>query len=121
MFYHYMPLVLAWVLSCLVFSAGFQSKCIAEDVGFTTQSPLAQFNHSGINYSLRFNGLRLIATAQTLDSTDDVDALPSYMFINVPSRIVEVPFAGIPHNKGKQSYNYPRPRGPPHFLDFHNA
>ena len=54
-----MPLFMAWVLSCLILSASFQSGQINNEVEVSQQSPLAQFNYAGKSYSLRFTGTKL--------------------------------------------------------------
>jgi len=54
-----MPLFMAWVLSCLILSASFQSGQINSEVEVSQQSPLAQFNYAGKSYSLRFTGTKL--------------------------------------------------------------
>ena len=50
---------MAWVLSCLILSASFQSGQINNEVEVSQQSPLAQFNYAGKSYSLRFTGTKL--------------------------------------------------------------
>jgi hypothetical protein len=66
----YTSLVWAWVLSCLVFAAGFDSVNTLGDVSVNKQSPLAHFSHEAGSYSLRFHGLRLFANGNDHGSDD---------------------------------------------------
>ncbi|BFT29300.1 hypothetical protein D210916BOD24_04760 [Alteromonas sp. D210916BOD_24] len=67
----YTPLMLVWALLCLVVTASFQYERVSAQAELTKQSPLAQFNHVGSHYSLRFNG------AQLDDDGDDLAGLVS--------------------------------------------
>ena len=71
-FSSYMPLFLAWVLSCLILSASFQTGQINEDIEVSQQSPLAQFNYAGKSYSLRFTGTKLENSDEQSDGPEAV-------------------------------------------------
>lgn len=66
----YASLLWAWVLSCLVFTAGFDRVNTHGDVSVNKQSPLAHFSHEAGSYSLRFHGLRLFANENEHGSDD---------------------------------------------------
>lgn len=66
----YTSLLWAWVLSCFVFAAGFDSVNTLGDVSVNKQSPLAHFSHEAGSYSLRFHGLRLFANGNDHGSDD---------------------------------------------------
>jgi len=53
------PFLVAWVLSYLIVSTGFQTSDVASNAEVTSQSPLAKFVHSTQSYSLRFSTTKL--------------------------------------------------------------
>jgi len=63
-----------WVLLCLVFNASFQTGQVANQAGFTEDSPYAQFSYFGNQYTLRLNNTRFNSN----DGDDDSKvALPN--------------------------------------------
>jgi len=65
------PFLVAWVLSYLVVSTGFQTFGVASNAEVTSQSPFAKFVHSTQSYSLRFSFSKL--SDGKGDKHDDVD------------------------------------------------
>ena len=108
-----MPLFLAWVLSCLILSASFQHSQISDNESVTKQSPLAQFNHSGSNYSLRFNGIKLNAKDNVLEDNDS----PLGLLSSLIPKIIVVTSNALPawlHQVSGLEPRYRlRPRAPP--------
>ncbi|WP_338516443.1 hypothetical protein [Alteromonas gracilis] len=115
-----MPLMLAWALSCLILSASFQNSEIATQAQITKQSPLAQFNHAGNNYSLRFNGAKLYnanPNSRNNDTDgDDVSLVLSFPLSSFASTVVDAPHVVYCFNKQTSDPYRLRPRGPPYFL-----
>lgn len=105
----YTPLMMVWALLCLVITASFQSEPISQRIELTKQSPLAQFNHVGSHYSLRFNG------AQLDDEGDDLDGL---IEVSDTSAINRHPAPISNHTQIVQRVRafLPLPRAPPRLL-----
>lgn len=47
------PFVMAWALSWLIFSVGFNGQMLPAHAEVTSPSPLAKFTHPGLSYSHR--------------------------------------------------------------------
>jgi len=84
--HNYTSIFWAWVLSCLVFSAGFDSLSTFDEASITNRAPLAHFSHSDSNYSLRFNGLRLFAS----DSDDNGDDKELNELVSISANITRL-------------------------------
>ena len=110
------PLLVAWVLSYLIVSTGFQTPDVASNTEVTSQSPLAKFVHSTQNYSLRFSATKL--TGDKGDKAFDaephglISASPNFAFYKASS--TKVPSAGSFFNR--KTWVKASPRGPPSIL-----
>ncbi len=107
---------MAWVLSYLVVSTGFQPLDVASNAEVTSQSPFAKFVHNSQSYSLRFNASKL--TDDSSEQPTDADLLG---LIPVALRLaytglftVHTPLVALPFNA--QKWVKPSPRAPPYIL-----
>ena len=104
-----MPLFMAWVLSCLILSASFQSGQINNEVEVSQQSPLAQFNYAGKSYSLRFTGTKLENSDDQGDGPEAIVEL-TLGFIALTVVLCMGTVNAVPRTR--QHYHQPS-RGPP--------
>ena len=110
------PLFVAWVLSYLVISTGFQLPNVASNAEVTSQSPLAKYVHNTQRYSLRFSETKLSGN----NSESNIDADPVGL---IPSPIVSALFDVVTAGFSSAVLLYltkewikPNPRGPPSIL-----
>ncbi|WP_230962215.1 hypothetical protein [Alteromonas macleodii] len=110
------PFLMAWVLSYLVVSTGFQPPDVANSAEVTSQSPLAKFVHNSQSYSLRFNASKL--TDNNSEQPTDADLLgliPASLhsvytgLFAINTRSADVPLQS-------QKWVKPSPRAPPSIL-----
>lgn len=110
------PFFVAWVLSYLIVSTGFQTSDVASDAEVTSQSPLAKFVHSTQSYSLRFSATKLTGDKGEKPTDAEppglISALLNFAFYNLSS--TKVPSAG-PFFTDK-TWVKASPRGPPSIL-----
>ena len=110
------PFLVAWVLSYLIVSTGFQTSDVASNAEVTSQSPLAKFVHSTQSYSLRFSTTKL--TDDKGENRTDaeppglISASPNFAFYKASS--TKVPSAGPFFNR--KTWVKASPRGPPSIL-----
>lgn len=110
------PFLVAWVLSYLIVSTGFQTSDVASNAEVTSQSPLAKFVHSTQSYSLRFSTTKL--TDDKGENRTDaephglISASPNFAFYKASS--TKVPSAGSFFNR--KTWVKASPRGPPSIL-----
>ena len=107
---------MAWVLSYLVVSTGFQLPDIASNAEATSHSPLAKFVHNSQSYSLRFSAGKLSEHNKEQPTDGDLFGLipvalrfadDSVLTVNTPSAVLV--------SKAKK-WVKPSPRGPPSIL-----
>lgn len=110
------PFLMAWVLSYVVVSTGFQPLDVANSAEVTSQSPLAKFVHNPQSYSLRFNASKLTDNnSEQPTDTDLFGPIPASLHLAyaglfaVSTRSADVPFQS-------QKWVKPSPRAPPSIL-----
>lgn len=110
------PFLLAWVLSYLIVSTGFQTADVASNAEVTSQSPLAKFVHNTQSYSLRFSVTKLTGEKgeKPIDAEPQgsITALLNFAFNKALS--TKVPSAGPFFNS--KAWVKASPRGPPSIL-----
>ncbi|NMH60585.1 hypothetical protein [Alteromonas ponticola] len=108
----YMPLFMAWVLSCLIVNASFEVDKASAQPGFSEQSPLAQYQYTSKNYSLRFAGSKLTGHDDEVDAPDLVVS----PFFALSTGISPPPALAPTAVVSEVSRYRAKPRGPPAFL-----
>jgi|TARA_Y100000296_G_scaffold59406_1_gene68556 hypothetical protein len=110
------PFFVAWVLSYLIVSTGFQAPDVANNAEVTSQSPLAKFVHSTQSYSLRFSATKLTGDkGEKLTDAEPpglISASLNFAFYKASS--TKVPSAGPFFTD--QTWVKASPRGPPSIL-----
>ena len=110
------PFLVAWVLSYLIVSTGFQTPDVANNAEVTSQSPLAKFVHSAQNYSLRFSANKLTGDKDEKPTDAEPSGLISVSlnFAFYKASSTKVPSAG-PFFTNK-TWVKASPRAPPSIL-----
>ncbi|QDG33875.1 hypothetical protein FJN13_03250 [Alteromonas mediterranea] len=110
------PFLVAWVLSYLIVSTGFQAPDVANNAEVTSQSPLAKFVHSTQSYSLRFSTTKLTGDKGEKPTDAESPGLisASLNFAFYKASFTKVPSAGPFFNR--KTWVKTSPRGPPSIL-----
>ena len=110
------PFLVAWVLSYLIVSTGFQTSDVANNAEVTSQSPLAKFVHSTQSYSLRFSATKLTGDKGEKPTDAEpqsfISASLNFAFYNASSTRA---LSARPSFK-RNTWVKTSPRGPPSFL-----
>ena len=112
----YTSLLWAWVLSCLVFTAGFDSENTLGDVSVNKQSPLAHFSHEAGSYSLRFHGLRLFTNGNDHGSDDSEPDYLAQTSTNTVGQFVAARIVKLLHVETLSRFYLHSARAPPFIL-----
>ena len=107
---------MAWVLSFLVVSTGFQSFEVASNAEATSQSPLAKFVHNSQSYSLRFNAIKLMDKNSEQPTDADLLGLIPVVLRLAYTGLFTVRTPSLALSFNAQKWVKPSPRAPPSIL-----
>ncbi|WP_375276641.1 hypothetical protein [Alteromonas australica] len=107
------PFVMAWALSWLIFSVGFNGQMLPAHAEVTSPSPLAKFTHPGLSYSHRQGNASLAPANDDSEPPTDI----AFFSLAIQRFAAEASVELVSPKVVQPSFRYLiHPRAPPQFL-----
>ena len=104
---------MAWALSWLIFSVGFNGQMLSAHAEVTSPSPLAKFTHPGLSYSHRQGNASLAPANDDSEPPTDI----AFFSLAIQRFAAEASVELVSPKVVQPSFRYLiHPRAPPQFL-----